>query len=287
MSESPSTLADHLVHYPELAEHAATWRHAFNPFALKQKVILVTGAGDGLGAATAKTYASFGATVVLLGRTRSKLETVSDWITSNTNTEPVIVPCDLEKLDIETANNLAHSIGEAFGKLDGIVHHASRLGPRAPLAHYSFDEWQRVMQTNVNATFLLNHTLFNLLDNSQRACVIHTSSSVGRAGRAYWGAYAASKFALEGLSQVLADETEVAGRIKVFSVNPGGTRTKMRKEAYPMEDPATLPKPEAHMELFLLLQNPISASGEETELVTGQQLDCRTWQDSIERVQAK
>ena len=145
-------------------------------------MILVTGAGDGLGAATAKTYASFGATV-LLGRTRSKLEAINDWISANTATQPVIVPCDLEILDMETANNRL-TPRQAFGKLDGIVHHASRLGPRAPLAHYAFDEWQRVMQTNVNATFLLNHTLFNLLDSSAGASVIHTSSSVGRVGRA-------------------------------------------------------------------------------------------------------
>ena len=138
---------------------------------------------------------------------------------------------------------------------------------------------------NTSASFsLLNHTLFNLLDTSVRASVVHTSSSVGRVGRAYWGAYAASKFALEGLSQVLADETETAGRIKVFSVNPGGTRTNMRKEAYPLEDPDTLPTPEAHMELFLLLQQPLRANGEAAELVTGQQLDCRDWRDKLQWV---
>ena len=184
MSHPVPTLAAHLAHYPELAEHAKGWRHPFDAQTLRDKVILVTGAGDGLGAATAKTYASFGATVVLLGRTRSKLEAVNDWISTNTATQPVIVPCDLETLDMETANNLAHSIGEAFGRLDGIVHHASRLGPRAPLAHYALDEWLKVMQTNVNATFLLNQTLFNLLDTSARACIVHTSSSVGRVGTA-------------------------------------------------------------------------------------------------------
>lgn len=275
------TLAEHLSHYPELADHATQWRHPFALDALADKTILVTGAGDGLGAATAKTYASFGATVILLGRTRNKLETVNDWITEHTKTQPIIVPCDLEKLDVATADNLASSIEETFGSLDGIVHHASRLGPKGPIAHYPFDEWQRVMQTNVNAAFLLNHALFDLLDASSRACVIHTSSSVGRVGRAYWGAYAASKFALEGLSQVLADETEVAGRIKVFSVNPGGTRTAMRKEAYPLEDPATLPGPEAHMELYLLLHSPIDEAGTGIEFVTGQQVDCRDWSGKL------
>ena len=275
------SLVEHLSHYPELADHAAQWRHPFAPDALAGKTILVTGAGDGLGAATAKTYACFGATIILLGRTRNKLEAVNDWITEHTQTQPVIVPCDLEKLDVATADNLANSIEETFGALDGLVHHASRLGPKGPIAHYPFEEWQRVMQTNVNAAFLLNHTLFDVLDASQRAGVIHTSSSVGRVGRAYWGAYAASKFALEGLSQVFADETEVAGRIKVFSVNPGGTRTAMRKEAYPLEDPTTLPNPEAHMELYLLLQHPIDQDGATTEFATGQQVDCRDWAGTL------
>ena len=109
MSHPDPTLAAHLAHYPELAEHAKGWRHPFDTQALSDKVILVTGAGDGLGAATAKTYATFGATVVLLGRTRLKLEAVNDWISTNTATQPVIVPCDLETLDLESANNLAHS----------------------------------------------------------------------------------------------------------------------------------------------------------------------------------
>ena len=277
-------MAEHLSHYPELAEHAKDWRHGFASNALDGKIILITGAGDGLGAATAKTYASFGATVILLGKTRKKLEAVNDWISHHTSTQPVIVPCDLETLDLDTASNLADSISDAFGTLDGIVHHASRLGPRAPLAHYPNDEWQKVMQINVNAVFLLNHALFTLLDTSSQACVIHTSSSVGREGRAYWGAYAASKFALEGVSQVFADETEVAGRIKVFSVNPGGTRTAMRRAAYPLEDPLSLPTPEARMELFLLLQNPVDENGASVEFVTGQQLDCRDWEDSLQRV---
>ena len=283
MNPTPQSTAENLSHYPELAEHAIGWRHGFASNALSGKVILITGAGDGLGAATAKTYASFGATVILLGKTREKLEAVNDWISQNTSTQPVIVPCDLETLNLETATNLADSISNAFGTLDGIVHHASRLGPRAPLAHYPNDEWQKVMQINVNAVFLLNHALFSLLDTSNRACVIHTSSSVGREGRAYWGAYAASKFALEGLSQVFADETEVAGRIKVFSVNPGGTRTAMRREAYPLEDPLSLPIPEARMELFLLLQSPVDEARGAVEFVTGQQLDCRDWAGSLQR----
>ena len=188
------------------------------------------------------------------------------------------MPCDLEHLDSETVENLANSIADNFGQLDGLVHNASRLGPKVPIAHYPTDEWQKVMQTNVNAVFMLNKGLFELLDKSDNACVIHTSSSVGREARAYWGAYAASKFALEGLSQLFADETETAGNIHVYSVNPGGTRTAMRKEAYPLEDPALLPTPEDHMELYLALMCASDqVRGNVVTFTTGQQLDARTW----------
>ncbi|MFQ3347589.1 MAG: NAD(P)-dependent dehydrogenase (short-subunit alcohol dehydrogenase family) [Candidatus Azotimanducaceae bacterium] len=271
-------LTNNLSHYPELAAKQHHWQHDFRSDALKGKTILVTGAGDGIGSASAKTYASFGANVILLGRTRSKLETVFDWIETHTNTASVIVPCDLENLDSETVENLADSIAENFGQLDGLVHNASRLGPKVPIAHYPADEWQKVMQTNVNAVFMLNKGLFELLDKSANACVIHTSSSVGREARAYWGAYAASKFALEGLNQLFADETETAGNIQVYSVNPGGTRTAMRKEAYPLEDPSTLPTPEDHMELYLALMcTADQVSGDVVTFTTGQQLDARTW----------
>ncbi len=274
----PNTESTHLSHYPELEAKQSTWQHQFEKGALQNQTILVTGAGDGIGRATAMTYASFGANVILLGRTRSKLENVFDWIETNTETSSVIVPCDLENLDSETVDNLADSIAENFGQLDGLVHNASHLGPKVPIAHYPADEWQKVMQINVNAVFMLNKGLFELLDKSADACVIHTSSSVGRQGRAYWGAYAASKFALEGLSQLFADETETAGRIGVYSVNPGGTRTAMRREAYPLEDPAILPTAEDHMELYLALMCPQDCvSGNVVHFTTGQQLDARNW----------
>jgi len=270
--------ANNLSHYPELAAKQSSWQHHFQCDALNGKTILVTGAGDGIGSATAKTYASFGANVILLGRTRSKLEAVFDWIEKHTETSPVIVPCDLENLDGATVEHLADSIMENFGQLDGLVHNASRLGPKVPIAHYPADEWQKVMQTNVNAVFMLNKGLFELLDKSENACVIHTSSSVGREARAYWGAYAASKFALEGLSQLFADETETAGNIHVYSVNPGGTRTAMRREAYPLEDPAILPTPEDHMELYLALMcSKDQVSGNVVNFTTGQQIDARNW----------
>jgi NAD(P)-dependent dehydrogenase (short-subunit alcohol dehydrogenase family) len=257
--------------YPELDAARSRWRHDPGPGALDGRTLLVTGAGSGIGAVTAKTFACYGANIVLLGRRRAPLEAVFDWIEAATATRPVIVPCDLETLDESGAEALHDAVATTYGALHGIVHNASLLGPRVPIAHLAPHEWRRVMKVNAEAPFLLNRGLASLLEAAPSASIVSVSSSVGRRGRAYWGAYAVSKFALEGLTQVLADEYAASGRIRVNSVNPGATRTAMRATAYPAEDPATLPAPEQHMDLFLYLAGDASAG------VTGRQFDCRTW----------
>ena len=257
--------------YPELEAARANWRFAPADDCLADKVILITGAGDGIGGAAARTFATFGAHVVLLGRTRTKLEAVFDWITAHTQTEPVIVPCDLLALNEESGSALLQAIDSSFGRLDGIVHNASVLGPKVPIAHYPAEQWKQVMQVNVFAPFVLTQELLPVLEKSASASVVMISSSVGRKGRAYWGAYAVSKFALEGLTQVLADEHEHAAKIRFNSLNPGGTRTAMRREAYPAEDPATVPTPEQRLDLALYLMTDLSRG------VTGEQFDARSW----------
>ncbi len=261
--------------YPELTEARAGWRYEPVAGCLRDKVILITGAGDGIGRAAAKTFACYGAHVILLGRSRDKLEAVFDWIVTATDTKPVIVPCDLLQLNDSSADALYQAIDDAFGHLHGIVHNASLLGSKLPIAHFETQQWQNVMQVNVTAAFVLTRTLLPLLENSQAASLIMTSSSVGRTGRAYWGAYAVSKFALEGLSQVLADEHEHAGKIRCNSLNPGGTRTAMRRAAYPAENPAEVPPPEAHMDLYLYLMCDASVG------VTGEQFDARDWEPAV------
>lgn len=260
-----------MADYPELVAAQREWQHAPPAGCLDGKVILVTGAGDGIGRAAARTFATYGATVVLLGRTRSKLEAVFDWIGEATGREAVIVPCDLAAFGDENAAALGNAIGDAFGRLDGLLHNASLLGPKVPIAHYPTADWQRVFQVNVHAAFLLTRALLPLLEAADTASVVLTSSSVGRKGRAYWGAYAASKFAVEGLMQILADEYEHTGRLRFNSLNPGGTRTAMRSAAYPAENPDDVPPPEAHMDLYLYLMSDASRS------VSGRQFDARDW----------
>lgn len=246
---------------------------AYRPAAdlLRGRVVVVTGAGDGIGREAALAYARHGAHVVLLGRTRAKLEAVFDRIEAQTDTRPVVAPADLLRTGEEEAAALADAIRDEYGRLDGVLHNAGLLGARNPIVHYAVREWQDVMRVNVDAAFILTRALLPLLDRAGDASIVFTSSGVGRVGRAYWGAYAASKFAIEGLMQVLADEVAAAGRIRVNSINPGATRTAMRAAAYPGEDPDTLAPPAARMGPYLYLMGPDSAG------VNGRQFDAAAW----------
>ena len=258
--------------YSELENARSHWQIQPPGNLLNDKVIAITGAGDGIGRAAARTFAHYGAHVVLLGKTQAKLESVFDDINAATDTKPVIVPCDLAYLDEANCEALAHSIEDSFGHLDGLLHNASQLGTLTPLIAYPKSTWEQVFAVNVHAPMLLTKHLLPLLEASPTtASVVFTSSSVGRAGRAFWGAYSASKFALEGLMQILADETETAGRVRVNSLNPGGTRTGMRALAYPAEDPNDLPSPEQHMDLYLYLMSELAASRH------GEAFDARDW----------
>ncbi|WOX07333.1 YciK family oxidoreductase [Microbulbifer pacificus] len=220
---------------------------------LKDKIILVTGAGDGIGRVAAKTYAAHGATVILLGRTVPKLEAVYDEIEAAGGAKPAILPVDLAGVRWEELEFLAQGVEQEFGRLDGLLHNASLLGQRTPMANYHYSVWQQVMQVNVNAAFGLTKAMLPLLEESRSASVIFTGSGVGLKGRAYWGAYAVSKFATEGMMQVLADEVDGVSNIRVNSINPGATRTNMRAAAYPAEDPKTVATPEDIMPTYLYL----------------------------------
>jgi NAD(P)-dependent dehydrogenase (short-subunit alcohol dehydrogenase family) len=227
------------------------------PDLLQGRVIVVTGAGDGLGKAAALAFARHGATVVLLGRTLAKLEAVYDEIEAAGHPQPAIFPINFEGAAPQDYEQLRTALANEFGRVDGLLHNAAELGGRTPVDTYSLSDWNKVMQVNVTAPFLLTRALLPLLRQSADGRIVFTGSGVGRRGRAYWGAYAVSKGATETLMQVLADELE-ATPIRVNSLNPGPVRTDMRATAYPAEDPATVTAPEAIMNLYLFLLGPDS-----------------------------
>ena len=227
---------------------------------LKDRVVMVTGAGEGIGRTAALAFAECGATVILLGRTADKLERLSDDIISEGFAEPAIAVLDLEKIEGDILNDLSNGIIEQYGRLDGLLHNASILGDRTTVEHYNPALWQRVMQTNVGGVFLLTQAMLPLLRLSNDARLLFTSSSVGAKPRAYWGAYSVSKYAMEGFALLLADELENTANVRVNIVNPGATRTAMRASAYPGEDPLTLKTADNLIPLYLYLMGPDSIS---------------------------
>jgi len=236
---------------------------------LKDRIILITGAGDGIGAAAAKACAAHGATVILLGRTTRKLEAVYDLIEEAGYPQAAIYPMNLEGAAPKDYLDLANTIEKEFGRLDGLLHNASLLGTLTPLGQYDLEQWSKVMQVNLNAPYLLTRACLDLLKKSEDASVIFTSSSVGRKGRAYWGAYGISKAANENMMQIWADELETNTSIRVNSINPGAVRTSMRRKAYPGEDPNTITKPEDILATYLYLLGPDSKDE------TGKQFDAQ------------
>ncbi len=219
---------------------------------LNQRIILVTGAGDGIGREAALTYARYGAQLILVGRTESKLLDVQHQIIENGGIKAEVYTLDLLHTTPEDCQNLASQIIQRFPKLDGVLHNAGLLGDIAPIIKQDPQVWDDVMQVNVNATFMLTQALLPLLLKSPSASLVFTSSSVGRQGREGWGAYAVSKFATEGLMQVLAEEYKNSN-LRVNCINPGGTRTSMRASAFPKEDSNKLKTPADLMPLYLFL----------------------------------
>ena len=238
---------------------------------LRERVILVTGASDGIGRAAAKAFARHGARVILLGRATQKLEALHDEIVADGGERPAITVMDLAKAQGPAYFDLAEQISRQYGRLDGLLHNAAVLGGRSPIEHHDVGVWQEVLHVNLTVPFILTKVLFPSLRQAADASVLFTTSSVGRRGRAFSGAYAVSKFGVEGLAQVLADETRDSTHIRVNCVNPGATRTKMRRSAYPAEDPARLKTPEELMPTYLYLMGTDSAG------ITGTSIDCQKY----------
>ncbi len=250
--------------------HLSAQARAYQPAAdeLQQRVIAITGAGSGLGRAVALAAAAHGARLILIGRNVRNLEAVYNEIEKQGRGTATIAPLDLERALARDYDQLADAIGAGFARLDGLLHNAAMLGALAPIEHYDVPTWTRVMHVNVTAAFALTQVLLAPLRRSPDASVIFTSSAVGRTGVAYWGAYAASKFAIEGLSQTLADELS-GSAVRVNALNPGRARTKLRRAAYPSEDLQQVPEPATLVNPYLWLLGPASRG------ITGRSLDCQ------------
>ncbi len=237
---------------------------------LAGKIAVVTGGGSGIGAAVARAFAREGAEVAICGRRAQALDVTRNEIDRLGGTA-VAVPMDLTRS--EDVVRLVEAIRARFGRLDVLVNNAGILGAHAPIAEYPEDEWDAVIAANLTAVFRITKAALPLMPRG--GSIINVSSSVGRIGRAGWGAYSVSKFGVEGLSQVLADELRERG-IRVNTVNPGGTRTAMRAAAYPEENPMALPSPDDVTPIFVYL------ASDEAVGVTGRAFDARDWKAAPE-----
>lgn len=236
---------------------------------LSGRVIAITGATGGIGRALCLAAAAQGAQLVLLARNERKLRALHAELEQLAPGAALMAPLDLEKAVAADYDRIAAAIDQKYGRLDGLVHCAALLGTLTPVEQYDVPAWCRVMHVNLTAAFALTQVLLPVLRKSPDASVVFTTSSVGRKGRAYWGAYAVSKFAIEGFMQVLADELSGNSTVRVNAVNPGKVRTAMRRQAYPSENLLSLPLPETVLDTYLKLLGPRGAG------ITGQSLDAQ------------
>ncbi|ESQ08790.1 MAG: YciK family oxidoreductase [Thiohalocapsa sp. PB-PSB1] len=236
---------------------------------LVNRIILITGAAEGVGHAVARACARHGATVILSGFDEARLEAVYDQIEADGCPQPASLPLDLEQADEPLYLGVASTLGDEFGRLDGLVHCATYAPFLSRIDDYDAKEWERVLRINLSAPFLLTQACMPLLRAADDASIVFTSDRVGRRGLAYWGAFAAAKFGIEGLMQTLAEETSASTAIRVNSLDPGAVRSAQRRQLYPGEDPNTLPMPDSIVAMYLWLL------GADSKGTTGQALNAQ------------
>lgn len=229
------------------------------PDLLADKTVLVTGASAGLGRAAALSYARLGATVILLGRNEDKLNAVYDAIEAAGGKQPAVMVLDLLKADDNSYQEVAMTLASEFGRLDGILHSAGVISQPLPLEHTTLETWDKLLRINLIAGFALTRHCLPLLRNAAQASVIFTSAAAGREIRAFRGPYAIAKHGVENLVSLFHAELHSTTRIRVNSLDPGPCATALRRVAFPAEDPATKPKPEDLMPLYLYLMGDDSA----------------------------
>ena len=236
---------------------------------LKDKVILITGTGDGIGATAAKTFAKHGATIILLSKTEKKIIAINDEIVDAGYPQPAIITLNLEEATADDYAGLAQTIENEFGHLDGLIHNAAMFEGLSPISQFDNTLWNRIIQVNLHAPFLLSQVMIPLLNKSQCSSMVFTSSGVAHQGRAYWNAYGVTKAAGDNLMGILADELENNTPIRVNSIDPGRVRTRMRALAFPGEDPMTVPAPEEIMNSYLYLMS------DDSKDVNGKIISCK------------
>lgn len=230
---------------------------------LKDRVILVTGAGQGIGACVATSYAQHGATVILLGRTQSKLEAVYDAIVAAQYPEPLIFTMDLEKATENDYQAMAEGIYQQLGRLDGILHNATHFDNLSPLAIQTANQFEAAFKVNVIAPFALTKACLPLLHKASDASVVFTSTSAAQTAGAYWGAHSASKCAADHMMKTWAQELE-ATKVRLNSVVPGALQSPQRKKTHPGEIHDKLPSIESKLPVYVYLMM------SESQGVTGQ-----------------
>ncbi|MDD4914115.1 MAG: SDR family NAD(P)-dependent oxidoreductase [Methylococcales bacterium] len=238
---------------------------------LSKQVILITGAGGGLGATAALALARQGAHIILLDKSIPRLEKTYDAIVAGGGPEPMLYPFDLAGASEEQYQEMADAIRQRYGSLQGLLHSAVEFSAYTPIASHNTRDWGHTLNVNLNAAFLLSRVLLPVLQNSAQAAIVFTTDSAARKAPAYAGAYGVSKIALEGFARILAEELEAGRKIRVNILMPGPIDSPLRKKAYPAEDKAGLPAMNSLDALYCYLFGSASIG------VTGQTIDAQTF----------
>ena len=228
---------------------------------------MISGSSSGVGKEAAITFAKFGSQTILLAKNNDLLEETYNFFVKKNIRKPMLHTLDFNKAEEKDYIALSEAVIKEYGKLDGLLNNAGILGDKSPIENYGIKKWREVMKVNLESSFLLTKSLIPALKRPNHSSIIFTSSGVGRKGKAYWGAYAISKFAIEGLVQILSEELKKTSGIGVNAINPGRVQTKMRAEAYPAEDPTTLPSPREVMNAYLFLM------GDDSLGISGKSID--------------
>lgn len=238
---------------------------------LTKQIILITGAGGGLGSTAALALAKQGATIILLDKSIPKLEKIYDAIIQADAPTPAIYPFDLAGATEVQYHELAETIENKYGRLDGLLHSATELDAFTPMSIHGTMAWGHTINVNLNAVFLLTQVLLPLLQKAEHASIVVTSDSFVREARAYTGAYGVSKIAVESYAKILADELSEAGKVRVNILVPGPVNSPLRKKAFPGEDKHKLPEMQEISPAYLYL------FGSQSIGTTGQTVDARTF----------